>query len=500
MPKKQLVDNIEVILENKNGIALIEKLFLNLAVNGKLQTLASEFESAEVRKLGEVCDLYQPKTISTAQLIPAGKYPVYGANGVIGNFDEFNHEESEVLVTCRGATCGTVNISQPFSWINGNAMVVRPKNGSLRKDFLALVLRSIDYERVITGTAQPQITKTPLANVQILIPKLAAQALVVNYMDSLYELLSDLRSTTIKLQTLKSSFCNSTIDSISRAQTKDEFSTAWNRVQQNWDVITRTPKGIESLRDLIRSLAIRGNLTGKSLPKSHAGRQLGEVGKKLNQHTALSIPAVSDNSSDCIPDSWRKSTLGAEVEIIRGVTFPSSAKYREPSEGRIACLRTTNVQKQVDWTDLLYIPENFIKSESQYVRRNDILISMANSKELVGKVSLVTRDDVRCTLGGFIAAIRCGGDLLPEFLMIILRAPATKEMLIDSSTQTTNIANISLGRLRPLEICIPPLVEQIEIVQRVTKLFDLCDELENLILARTQLTEKFARSVVTQSE
>ena len=260
MPKKQLVDNLEVILENKNGIALIEKLFLNLAVNGKLQTLASEFESAEVRKLGEVCDLYQPKTISTAQLIPAGKYPVYGANGVIGNFDEFNHEESEVLVTCRGATCGTVNISQPFSWINGNAMVVRPKNGSLRKDFLALVLRSIDYERVITGTAQPQITKAPLANVQILIPKLAAQALVVNYMDSLYELLSDLRSTTIKLQTLKSSFRNSAIDSISRAQTKDEFSAAWNRIQQNWSVIAGTPEAIDSLRKLILTFAAIGKL------------------------------------------------------------------------------------------------------------------------------------------------------------------------------------------------------------------------------------------------
>ena len=73
--------------------------------------------------LGEACELYQPKTISSADLVADGKYPVYGANGVIGNYDKFNHAEPQLLVTCRGATCGSVNMSLPNAWINGNAMV-----------------------------------------------------------------------------------------------------------------------------------------------------------------------------------------------------------------------------------------------------------------------------------------------------------------------------------------------------------------------------------------
>jgi type I restriction enzyme S subunit len=206
--------------------------------------------------------------------------------------------------------------------------------------------------------------------------------------------------------------------------------------------------------------------------------------------------AISGTFSEIKPESWRQTTLGKEVEIIRGITFPSSAKFREPANGRIVCLRTTNIQEQVDWEDLLYVPESYVSNSGQYIRKNDILISMANSRELVGKVSLVTRDDVRCTLGGFISAIRCSETILPEFLMIILRAPATREKIIDSSTQTTNIANISLGRLRPLEISLPSISEQLNIIQKVTQLLKQCDEIETTFSRHKEIGTAARRSAI----
>jgi type I restriction enzyme S subunit len=41
-------------------------------------------EGWEYKKLGEVCNIYQPKTLSSKELVEDGKYLVYGANGVIG--------------------------------------------------------------------------------------------------------------------------------------------------------------------------------------------------------------------------------------------------------------------------------------------------------------------------------------------------------------------------------------------------------------------------------
>ena len=46
-------------------------------------------------EIGDVAKLYQPKTISPKMLVADGKYDVYGANGIIGKYDKFNHEEEE---------------------------------------------------------------------------------------------------------------------------------------------------------------------------------------------------------------------------------------------------------------------------------------------------------------------------------------------------------------------------------------------------------------------
>lgn len=130
-------------------------------------------EGWETKTLGEVCDLYQPKTISTKEMIVGGEYTVFGANGPIGKYNKFNHEKPQLLITCRGATCGFVNISEPKSWINGNAMVVKPIDGSvLDLKFLEYLFRGgIDLSKTITGAAQPQITRQSLAPVLFSYPK-----------------------------------------------------------------------------------------------------------------------------------------------------------------------------------------------------------------------------------------------------------------------------------------------------------------------------------------
>lgn len=126
--------------------------------------------------LGSSCELYQPQTISTKELVEDGEYPVYGANGVIGRYDKYNHEDPQLLVTCRGATCGSVNISEPFSWITGNAMVVRPRDASIYPKFMEYLLRGgVDLSESITGAAQPQITRTNLAPIKFSYPNLLSE-------------------------------------------------------------------------------------------------------------------------------------------------------------------------------------------------------------------------------------------------------------------------------------------------------------------------------------
>lgn len=133
--------------------------------------------------LGDECELYQPQTLAKKELDNSGIYKVYGANGVIGTHSKFNHESPQLLVTCRGATCGTINISEAKSWINGNAMVIKPRNANIDLYFLSHYLHTLDISKAITGAAQPQITRQSLAPIKIKFPPLEEQQRISEVLD-----------------------------------------------------------------------------------------------------------------------------------------------------------------------------------------------------------------------------------------------------------------------------------------------------------------------------
>lgn len=133
--------------------------------------------------LTDICNPKQWKTIATKQLIDKG-YPVFGANGIIGFYSEYTHEEPTILITCRGATCGTINISLPYSYVNGNAMALDNLSENTDIQFLKYYLESRGLNDVISGSAQPQITRQNLSKVLIPLPPLPTQKKVAAILDA----------------------------------------------------------------------------------------------------------------------------------------------------------------------------------------------------------------------------------------------------------------------------------------------------------------------------
>lgn len=171
-----------------------------------------------------------------------------------------------------------------------------------------------------------------------------------------------------------------------------------------------------------------------------------------------------------LPEGWEWTTLGDVCSVERGVTFSASDKQSGSFLGSVACLRTTNVQTAVEWDDLIFIPRDLVKNPRKFLRQNDILISMANSLELVGKVSFVDELPRESTFGGFISAIRAYGVVLPLFLFYYLRAKVTQEHVRSTASRSVNIANLSLSSLYETPIPLPPLAEQRRIVARLDAL------------------------------
>lgn len=152
-------------------------------------------------KLGEICNPKQWKTISSDRLEFSG-YPVYGANGVIGYYSEYNHTERTLLITCRGATCGTLNICEPFSYVTGNAMALDNLSSEVDLNYLYYYLTRRGLNDVITGSAQPQIVRKALENVEIKYPLLTEQRHIAAVLDKVSELISKRKAQLDKLDEL----------------------------------------------------------------------------------------------------------------------------------------------------------------------------------------------------------------------------------------------------------------------------------------------------------
>lgn len=150
--------------------------------------------------LQDIADIYQPQTIASTELTEYG-YLVYGANGVIGKYHSYNHEKEQICITCRGNTCGTVNYTEPKSWITGNAMVINTDDFSQRvnKRYLFHYLSSINFNSIISGSGQPQIVRQPLTKLKLILPALTIQEHITKCLDAM---LAKINNEQSFLQTL----------------------------------------------------------------------------------------------------------------------------------------------------------------------------------------------------------------------------------------------------------------------------------------------------------
>ena len=254
----------------------------------------------------------------------------------------------------------------------------------------------------------------------------------------------------------------------------------------NLELLAAAPGGVARLRELILTLAVQGKLVPQDPADEPASVLLQKIRAEKDRLIAAKAlkreknePALTDDELPFeLPDSWSWVALGEVIDIVRGITFPADQKTREAAPGRIACLRTSNVQLAIEWDDLLFVDRSFMGREDQLIQHHDIVMSMANSRELVGKVALIEHvPHAEATFGGFLGVLR-PRKIEPRYAMAVLRTPYARSLLIDSSSQTTNIANVSLAKLRPLPFPLPPEAEQSRIVTRVEELMRLCDALE----------------------
>ena len=145
--------------------------------------------TVETRRLGEVCENLDSRRVPiTKSDREAGKYPYYGASGIVDWVSGYIFDGDYLLVSEDGANLIARSTPIAFSvsgkiWVNNHAHILAFPDLTTQK-FVEFYFASIKIDDIVTGAAQPKLTQNALNSIAIPVPSLAVQREVVARLDA----------------------------------------------------------------------------------------------------------------------------------------------------------------------------------------------------------------------------------------------------------------------------------------------------------------------------
>ena len=310
--------------------------------------------------------------------------------------------------------------------------------------YLLATQESILNQYAKSGTTVESINVDELKEILIPIPPLAEQRRIVAAVESAFTLIDEIEHNKADLQS-----------------------------------------AVAAAKRKILSLAVAGRLVPQDpgdepasalLERIRAGREA--LAKTAKPKRAATVPAAKQKPDkphyQKLPNGWVDCILFEIATIIRGITFPAIAKVNEPLPNTVRCLTTGSVQTKHNTLSDVFVDKSFLKNDKQWLQQKDIVMSSANSTELVGKSFIWDKKD-QATFGGFLTVIRCNKFVNSDYIGLVLLHLWKSGAFVFASTQTTNIANINNQVLATTQIVIPPLAEQQRIVITIETIFEQLD-------------------------
>jgi type I restriction enzyme S subunit len=187
-----------------------------------------------------------------------------------------------------------------------------------------------------------------------------------------------------------------------------------------------------------------------------------------------------------LPKGWKWVKVSSVADLFRGINYTKDVASSVPFKDSLPILRGNNINGELNFDDLVYVPRNLIKND-QLIRKDDIIFAMSSgSKHLVGK-SAVAKSDFDGSYGAFCAMLRINGEANKKYISYIFKGNSYRK-LISEIAKGTNINNLKREHILDFKFPLPPLPTQLAIVSKIEELFSELDKgIENLRTAQQQL-------------
>lgn len=193
--------------------------------------------------------------------------------------------------------------------------------------------------------------------------------------------------------------------------------------------------------------------------------------KSLIEYGVLKTGPTKQIKFGCFYEGWPVLRVGDVCKLVGGNAFKST---RFKDVGKHQVLRIGNITN--NGFDLKKSPvfiDDLQKSEDTYlIPKGAIVLSLTgtNGKRDYGFPSLMFQDKVHLLNQRLVMLIADKEKILPEYLHVLAKMEFFQARFFLNATGSANQANVSVADVSDIEIPVPPMIEQIQIVDRLDKI------------------------------
>lgn len=272
------------------------------------------------------------------------------------------------------------------------------------------------------------------------------------------------------------------------------------------------PEHIKDLRQTILNLAVRGKLVPQDPNDEPAEKILQKIIKQRSQlensgaiRPAKLLAAIEPQDVPfTLPIGWKWTRLGGIVLYSDSGLSPKAESFpRYNSNWGVLKVSAVSWDVFNPEENKQLLPE-VTPPERAIINKGDLLISRANTSELIAKCVIVEDDPVNLIMSDKIVRLHISLYCNQDFIRIVNNhAYYAREYYVKRSSGTSkSMQNITRQGIYELPIPLPPYVEQQRIVAKVGELMALCDQLEHELTQNektsSQLLETLLREALDQ--
>lgn len=195
--------------------------------------------------------------------------------------------------------------------------------------------------------------------------------------------------------------------------------------------------------------------------------------------------------------TWSRTRLGNCCELITKGESPKWQGYTYVKDG-ITFIRSENVLwGEINLSNAAKIPIAFHeKLRRSQLKANDVLINLVGAS--IGRCGVLPSNVERANINQAVALIRINDELDSQFLMHLLLTPNIQKKIHDGKVETAR-PNISLTDLRHLEISLPNMEEQHQIVSEIERRFSVADKIEKIVDESLKQSQRLRQSILKRA-